>query len=648
METERPLDVLLVLLGLFLVALGQVYFIWLPRYVWDGVLFCALGAFLWAVALRRAQGALHPGPSRLRRLLAKAADHPFKSGLLTLSALLALAAGVGARRAPPEADFSPYLRAWVFGLLLYLLALFPRRPVPCNIRPVTLLPMFFLLLAAFLVRAVALDEVPANFGGDEGTQALEALRLLGPPLKDPFATGWYSVPNLSFVIAGLGMRFFGATVSGVRTLSALAGTATVLATFLLARTLAGERVGWAAAALVAFGHYAIHFSRLASNQIGDALVGALSLYFLIQGTEGEEDRRPLYMGLTGVILGLGWYLYFGARLATVVVGLYLVGRSLTGKSPFGGQGTVLAALAFGFALTVWPLALYYFAHPVDFFSRYNQVSIFASGWLRQEMALTGRSALSLLLEQFWKSISAFHVTPDPTFWYRPGVPLLDPLSGILFILGLTAVWGKVHRAVRCRQGCRLLLFLWFWSVVLLGWTLTENPPSSQRGVGAIPVVALLTAVGLVELASLPRSDTGKKVVLWGLLGAIIIVNLFFYFAIYTPRRVYGNPTAEVADVLCDVLEARKDLPPVYFDGAPFMYWDFGAIAFRLRGVTGRDFSAEEIPELDISRGALFVVLAEKREDLDLLRVVFPDGQEAAFYSSADGRLLFTLYEVAGP
>ncbi|RME38053.1 MAG: hypothetical protein D6793_03360, partial [Thermoflexia bacterium] len=575
---EKRADVLLVFLSLLLVALGEVYFLWLPQYVWDGVLFCALGAFLWAVTLRRTREGRRSGPSWLRGLLAGAAAHPLRSGLMVLGALLALSAGVGARRAPAGADFSSYLRAWALGLFLYLLALAPLRPltpgrIPYPQRATILL--LLLVLSAFLTRALALDEIPANFGGDEGTQALEALRLLGPPLKDPFATGWYGVPNLSFVIAGLGMHLFGETFSGVRMVSALAGTMAVLATFLLARTLAGEPVGWAAAAFVAFGHYAIHFSRLASNQIGDALIGPLSLYFLLRGLDGE-NCRPFYLALAGVILGLGWYLYFGARLMTVVVGLYLAWRVLTGENPFRGRMPDLAALVTGLALTVWPLALYYITHPVDFLSRYNQVSIFASGWPQQEMAKTGHSALSLLLQQFLKSVSAFHVTPDPTFWYRPGIPLLDPVSGLFLILGLTTVWGKVHRAVRCRRECRPLLLLWFWSVVLLGWTLTENPPSSQRGVGVIPVVAVLAAVGLVELTSLARSEVGRRAILWGLLAVVVVINLVFYFVVYTPRRVYGNPTAEAADVLCDVLETWKGpLSPVYFDGAPFMYWDFG-------------------------------------------------------------------------
>jgi len=646
--------------GLALVLLGQAYFLWLPRYVWDGVIFCALGALLWAVALRYTEPAATPLP-RQRKFAFITAD-PLRTALLALSVLLVLVAGVGARRATPESDFTSYLSAWVLGLFLFLLALAPRLTFSPRAwwsaivrNPLAALAMAVLLLAAFLARAVALGEVPANFGGDEGTQALEALRLLGPPLGNPFATGWYSVPKMSFLVAGLGMRLFGSTVAGARMLSALAGTAAVLATCLLARELAGRWVAWGAAVLVAFGHYAIHFSRLASNQIADALFGPLILFLLLRGLktkEGGEDtpsRRNLFLlALAGVALGLSWYTYFGARLMTVVVALYLIGRALTEPGFLSRHGRGLAILILGAILTVWPLALYYIAHPVDFLSRYNQVSIFASEWLRNEMALTGRSATSLLLEQFWKSVSAFNVTPDPTFWYRPGIPYLDPISGVFFIFGLTVAFRRAQQTVGG------LLLLWFGAFVILGWTLTENPPASQRGVGIIPAVAILVALGLTEtLWSFSRlAEDGKGYLSWALSGvlltAIVLFNLVFYFRDYTPRRVYGNPTAEVADVLCDELERRAEVPPVYFDGPPFMYWDFGAIAFRLREVNGRDFVPQENSEpVDCSRGALFVVLGEKASDLDAIRALCPGGTTTHFSSSVDGRLLFVLYEVAG-
>jgi hypothetical protein len=291
------------------------------------------------------------------------------------------------------------------------------------------------------------------------------------------------------------------------------------------------------------------------------------------------------------------------------------------------------------------LLLHYLARPQELTSRYNQVSIFASGWLEREQAITGRSAASLLLQQFWKSISAFHYTLDPTFWYRPTIPLLDFASGVLMVLGFTWV------AARARWPANGLLLLWFWLAVLLGWTMTENPPSSQRLLVVAPALAILVAQGCDRLTGLGQRLVRGRRFLWngaaaGILGVVVVLNLSYYFIDYAPSRVYGNPTAEVADVLCDVLEEREDVPPVFFDGAPYMYWGFGAIAFRLRWLEGQDFSPETSAEgVDADRGAIFVILGEKMDDLAWVRQSFPGGSVERYYSDRDGRLLFVLYEV---
>jgi 4-amino-4-deoxy-L-arabinose transferase-like glycosyltransferase len=657
---NRRIAGLLLAGGLALALLGQVYFGWRRQYVRDGAVFYALGALCWAAALRRLSGARQRLVWPLRALRAARAD-PLRAGLLAASSLLCAGAGVAAVRARPDAGFGLHLLAWVLGLVLFLAAVAPapsaslwrRLMERARARWVELAGLAGLLAAALVVRVVALETVPVNFGGDEGTQVLAALRLVQPPLGNPFSTGWYSVPTMSFLAYGLAMRVFGFTVAGGRVLSALIGTATVLATFLLMRELTGRWVAWTAAVLVAFGHYAVHFSRLASNQVADAFFAALAFYLVVRGLRSETGRMASWwLGLAGVVLGASWYGYYGARLAPVVIVLYLVWRALAEPRFLKRQGRGLVLMVVGALLAVAPLVFHYVAYPERLLSRYNQVSIFASGWLEREVVITGRSAASLLLQQFWKSVSAFNFTPDPTFWYHPGTPLLDSLSGLFFVLGLTAA------TVRARQPGRGLLLISFWSFVFLGWVFTENPPSSQRGVGVVPVMAGLTALGLVETVGLiqrlaarrgaggPQRRPYGRALLALLLSVIVVVNLVFYFAIYTPRRVYGNPTAEISDVLCDALEEREVIPPVYFDGAPVMYWDFGAIAFRLRGVEGQDFSPETgMHAVDRSRGALFVVLEDRLMDLPEIQAAFPGGASESFYSEADERLLFALYEV---
>ena len=497
-------------------------------------------------------------------------------------------------------------------------------------------------MVALGVRAVDLEHIPRNLGGDEGTWGLNGLAMLQGRLSNPFSTRWFDFPSMSFLPWGLSAKLSGGTVAGLRAPSPVLGTLAVLTTYLLAKELWGQRTGWLAAAFLTFGHYHMHYSRLAVNNIADCVFISVFLWLLVRALRTGSSRTFVW---AGVVLGLSWYGYTGARLILFITAAYLCWRAVRDRQFLQNHRSSLILLGVTAVVVSAPLLLHYAAHPHTFASRYNQVSIFASGWLDREQVITGRSATSLLMQQTWKSISAFHYTVDPTYWYRPGIPLLDFISGVLMILGST--WAFVYWK---RRG-NVLVLLWLILAVITGWIMTENPPSSQRLVIIGPALATLVALGADWLLDLLRSIVGGSSQLWAvtagiLVMAVALVNLVFYFADYTSTRVYGNPTAEISDMLCDHLLARDDLPPVYFDGAPYLYWDFGAIAYRVQDLEGRDIFPEDgLEDVEDGRGGLFVVTAEKLDDLDLIRGWFPGGESRPFYSESDGRMLFVLYEV---
>jgi 4-amino-4-deoxy-L-arabinose transferase-like glycosyltransferase len=535
----------------------------------------------------------------------------------------------------------------------------------CRSRRVELVGLALLLLSALFVRGVNLEHIPANLGGDEGTWGMEGLAMFADGrMANPFTTRWLAFPSLSFLASGLSMCVFGETVTGLRAFSALAGTATVLTTFLLARELWGRRVGWWAAVALAFGHFHIHFSRLAVNNIGDGLFITLALWLLVRGL---RSRRAIHFALAGAVAGLGWYGYFGARLIGVLVALYVAWRAVVEYRFLARYGRLLLILLGAALVVASPLLLHYAVNPDALLSRSRQVSLFASGWLAREQATTGRSIGSLLLQQFWRSISAFHYTLDPTFWYRPSIPLLDCVSGVLFILGI--LWATGH----WRWPANGLLLMWFWLALIFGWVLTENPPSSMRLVIMSPALALLVGLGLNWLLDLlkhlrfphPAFRTWSVVTL---LVIIAILNLHYYFIVYTPMRIYGNPTAEVTTELGRALARREDradtkrpadrgLPAdsghpcvVYFYGPPFIYWDFGTLRFLARGVEGMDVPPPgegESPVPDRGKGACFVFLRERMDELAQVRARYPGGVETFTHSSVDGRPLYVSYEI-GP
>jgi 4-amino-4-deoxy-L-arabinose transferase-like glycosyltransferase len=657
-KRDRLTSSALLIAGLVLALLGQLYFTYRREFWRDGILFwiVSLSLFwlLWRRLRRREDAKIRADRRWSSQALSWAVRNPWRVLAFGGGMGLSLLAGWQANRLPAGANFVGAFGMWVTGVMGFLLAFVPAvsgRRTLTNVgwrlyrQRLELLGLAVLLLIALLVRTVNLDNIPVNLGGDEGTWGNEARAMLaGGVLSNPFTTRWLGFPSLAFLILGAAMRIFGETVAGLRTLSALTGTASILTTFLLARELWGKRVAWSAAALLAFGHYHMHYSRLVFNNVTDSLLVTLALYLVVRGL---RSRRTVYFALTGAVMGLGWYEYFGARLVNVIVLIYMLWRGVVDYRFKRAWWKFLATLLAVVLVVVAPLLFHYLANPADFSAGWQRVSIAKPEWFVQEQEYFGIGPLAVIWRQIWKSISAFHYTLDPTFHYHASIPLLDFVSGVLFLFGL--VWAVAHWRER---GAGLLL-VWFWLALIMGWILTENPPSSQRMVIIAPAVALLIGLGLSWLAELGRRALGgTRLPGWNeiataTLAAIAILNLHYYFVVYTPTGVYGNPTAEVATVLGRYLQQRDDDYLVYFYGPPAMYADIGNLAFLAPDSTRVDVrEGEEQPSaLADSRGARFVFLPHRLEELDAIRAKFPAGQEKRVHSRVDGRLLYALYEV---
>lgn len=100
-----------------------------------------------------------------------------------------------------------------------------------------------------------------------------------------------STPPLYYVLEWLATRALGDAEAGLRALSALAGTLTVLVAFALGRRLAGPRAGLAAAALVAVNPLLVWFSQEARAYALVVLLSALSLLVLLRALEDPRARR---------------------------------------------------------------------------------------------------------------------------------------------------------------------------------------------------------------------------------------------------------------------------------------------------------------------------------------------------------------------
>ncbi len=138
-----------------------------------------------------------------------------------------------------------------------------------------------------------------------------------------------NTPPLYFLVLRGWMALVGRSEAAVRGLSVLAGTLTVLALFLAARSLAGPRAAWTAAWLLALWPMHVYYSREGRNYALAALFAVGLLHALLRARHETLAGRPATRW---------WLLYTAAAVAGLYTN-YLFGLLLA------AHGAVLAGVA---------------------------------------------------------------------------------------------------------------------------------------------------------------------------------------------------------------------------------------------------------------------------------------------------------------
>jgi hypothetical protein len=155
-----------------------------------------------------------------------------------------------------------------------------------------------------------------------------------------------SAPPLYYVLAWLWTQVTGTGEVGLRSLSALAGIATVPVAFLLGAELRGRRTGIAAAALVAVNPMLLWYSQEARAYALFALLTALSVLYFVRAL--DRGRRRDFLAW-GIVSALALATHYFAAFPIVAEAIWLWRRrgreSAPGVGIVAGAGLLLAPLA---------------------------------------------------------------------------------------------------------------------------------------------------------------------------------------------------------------------------------------------------------------------------------------------------------------
>ncbi|HXF62249.1 MAG TPA: glycosyltransferase family 39 protein [Caldilineaceae bacterium] len=373
---------------------------------------------------------------------------------------------------------------------------------------------------ALLLRLYGLEQIPFGTWYDEAANGLEALRVVSEPAYRPIYTdGVNATGHYLWLIAGA-FKLFGVNTAALRLISALMGTATVIAAYGVGKELYGRTAGVAAAVLFATGHWSLTFSRLGMYNASTPLFALATLYFLLVGL---RRNAPLAYGLAGVCLGLGLCFYSAFQLFVVVLAFFVVWVVWRERARWRNFVPGLAVMALCAALVLAPVVKFALEKPELYFARVRHTSIF-TGKAPEER-------LPAVLENARKHLLMFNVAGDPNGRHNlPGAPMVDTLTGGLLALGTALAIRRMGRPEMA------LLPVWLLAGLAGGiFSLDFEAPQSLRSIGAQPAVYLLAALPLQELAAEWVSGAGRyyPAVAWRLAAAVLapiaLLNVHTYF-----------------------------------------------------------------------------------------------------------------------
>jgi 4-amino-4-deoxy-L-arabinose transferase-like glycosyltransferase len=593
------------------------------------------GVVAWRSRLERA--------TRLEDMLAAGA-------LLAMSALLSghlllRLAGLGT-----QDDYAQPFTAWLVSMALVVAAAtVPWRRPALSLDRVAVSALCALVLVAGAVRFWRLGSIPYVFGGDESSFALWAQGLTAR-FSNPFGFGFMSQPTLGIMMEGVAMKIAGASEAGARLVWAATGTLSVVPAYLLAGRIGGRAFGLGVAALVALYHFHIHYSRTALNNIADPLFMCLALWCLIVGIQRRSNWAWAGVGLA---CGLALYFYQGARLTPLVVVAVLAYACLLQGRDFRREALRGGVVALGvFLVGAAPMIQSALRFPQDFNARIGQISILMPGWLEREALASGRSIARILWDQVVHSALAFNWYADQSDHYGLQVPLLDPVFGVLFAIGLA--YATVTALVSPRRWLFLPLVVWWWSGMLTGGAMTLSPPTSQRLLTlSVPACAFIVVAisWLVDLAGRLGVRLAKPPVIAACAAIFGVISLKTYFVDFTPRNRAGSHVGALATELARKLNRDGDVDKVYFLGAPLVFWGYPTFQFlspHQRGEDILDPLRAPPPEELVGEGesVLFVVLPDRKGELAFIRAAFPGGEAGVLANPAAATPFADLYRVS--
>lgn len=381
-------------------------------------------------------------------------------------------------------------------------------------------------VVALVVRLVALDQMPPALWRDEARHGLLALQIWSDPSFRPiYVPVVADLPALLFYLMAPVVGLLGPEAWSARLVSAVAGALTPLALYWFAAPVIGRRAAVLGAALLAWASWSLSMSRWAFPATLDHLLVLAAAGLLWRGLDPARRNWWWYVAGAATLGGLAVYTYHTGRLAPfalIVVTFVRLGRD-PDRWRVAWPRVLLAALVG--AIVIAPLVWYVLTDSAGFNRRVGFVSIF------QADNLYRHRPLDFLAENIVRYGLMWHVQGEANGRHHlPLVPMVDPVVGLLLLIGVGLAW-------RARRTAAVVLPA-LWLLYYLPGLLSFNAPHAMRSLGTLAPACALAGWGLSRLAS---GAQWRRWLIPAALAASLAVNLWVYFGLmWNDPRVYGE------------------------------------------------------------------------------------------------------------
>ncbi len=232
-----------------------------------------------------------------------------------------------------------------------------------------------------------------------------------------------------------------------------------------------------------------------------------TFYFgLLAFAASTRAKRYFWAFVTGATFALGFYTYIAYRIMVPLIAVAILWPLLVdaARSPrfqnlkkYFGSALVLLL---SFLIFIAPIAYYFYTHAGSFIGRSGQVSIFNPD-------LNHGNLLGTIWAVFWASIKAYFWDGDLNWRHNiSGQPFLSIIISPFFAIGLIGSMLLAARyaisPIKNKLDWKYFLLVgWFWAMLIPVVTTAEGIPHGLRSIGTIPVVFILSSIGLMWVAA---------------------------------------------------------------------------------------------------------------------------------------------------